>query len=246
MEPGSCDGRRRLAAAATGAAVAAMLVFYTNQMLRGPLALARAIHAQDAAGVRRAVALGTDPNCPLGPFGDPPLVAAARDSNAAVVAELAGAGSCLEARDGQGRSPVAVACIAGNTPALAALLGQGANPDSALRSGAHALHEAAGMPGAGAEMSALLLGCGADPNARDGSGQTPLHVASRSGAAAATGVLLARGADPRLREVDGRTAADLAEANGHHDLAALLREAEAGRLAPAPASESAAAGAESR
>jgi ankyrin repeat protein len=56
-------------------------------------------------------------------------------------------------------------------------------------------------------------------------GATPLSLASSVGNDAAVRTLLGAGADPTLAQCDGRTALDLALANGHEEVASLLREA---------------------
>jgi ankyrin repeat protein len=87
------------------------------------------------------------------------------------------------------------------------------------------LHSAAASHVSGAECVHLLLAAGADPNARQGGGFVPLHAAAQNGDVTMACDLLEHGADPTLATDDGRTALSIAEAEGHDEVAALLREA---------------------
>lgn len=80
-----------------------------------------------------------------------------------------------------------------------------------------------------ADIVQLLLAAGADPNAATRAGRaTPLHRAAYTGSAAVVRLLLSGGADPTARDSDGQTPLHKAEARGHAEVAALLREAAPG------------------
>ncbi len=84
------------------------------------------------------------------------------------------------------------------------------------------LHAAAA--GRHLEVCRLLLGAGANVNATQHGGYTPLHESAQSGDVELTELFLSAGADPSLRSDAGETPAEVAEAAGHHDLAARIRE----------------------
>jgi len=84
------------------------------------------------------------------------------------------------------------------------------------------LHAAAA--GRHLEVCRLLLGAGADVNATQHGGYTPLHESAQSGDIELTELFLSAGADTSLRSDAGETPAAVAEAAGHHDLAARIRE----------------------
>jgi ankyrin repeat protein len=90
------------------------------------------------------------------------------------------------------------------------------------------LHAAAA--GRQLEVCRMLVAAGADVNATQHGGYTPLHEAAQHGDVEMVELFVSAGADPTLRVEDGRSAADLAEAAGHHDVAARLREVAAARV----------------
>lgn len=71
-----------------------------------------------------------------------------------------------------------------------------------------------------------LLQAGADLNRQDYVGETPIHKAARAGSAECITTLLLQGAKADLRNANGLTAADLARAQGFHDCAQLLSNAQ--------------------
>ena len=70
----------------------------------------------------------------------------------------------------------------------------------------------------------MLLGAGADVNATQHGGYTPLHEAAQSGDVELAELFLSAGADPTILSDAAETPAEIAEAAGHHDLAARIRE----------------------
>ena len=137
-------------------------------------------------------------------------------------------------------TPLHHAAMAGDTDAIAAQLGAGADPDAQNAAGRTALHEAA--LGGHTEAIITLLDAGADPNAKDIDGTTPLHAAARHCHTKATIALLDGGANPDVQDGMGRTpsrmAYDRCHTTAQDELArarARLAEAEA-RLAEAEAS----------
>lgn len=89
------------------------------------------------------------------------------------------------------------------------------------------LHAAAA--GRHVELCRLLLAAGADVDATQHGGFTPLHEAAQVGDVEMVELFLSAGADPVARAEEGATPAELAEAAGHHDVAARIREVAAGR-----------------
>ena len=137
------------------------------------------------------------------------------------------AGADLEARAGNGETPLHVAAAVGNAGAVAALANQGADLEALGRDGLTPLHRAAAL--GNAEAVTTLLEAGADPNARDEYSQTPLNFAATVGNAEAVAALLEAGADPNLRAVNGTTPLDYVD---NEVVRALL---EAAGAAPTPA-----------
>jgi len=74
----------------------------------------------------------------------------------------------------------------------------------------------------------LLLDVGADVNAKQHGGFTPLHAPAQNGDRDMVELFLSRGADPSMLTDEGKTAADIAAAQGHIEIAAMLRAVAAG------------------
>jgi ankyrin repeat protein len=66
-------------------------------------------------------------------------------------------------------------------------------------------------------------------NATQHGGYTPLHEAAQHGDIELVELFLSAGADPSIRQDDGETPAETAEAAGHVDIAARIREVAATR-----------------
>ncbi len=130
----------------------------------------------------------------------------------------------VNARSGDGWTPLHLAGFFGHGPAAELLLSRGA--DVAAISGGQErntpLHAAlAGADDHGVVMALLALG--ADPNAVAANGYRPIHVAASRGDDEMVRLLIEHGADPRAAMGDGKTAADIASDRGHEGTAALLR-----------------------
>src|SRR5258706_6424945 len=114
-------------------------------------------------------------------------------------------GAAVNARQGEGRTPLYLAASLGDgTAMLKFLLEQGADPRIATANGITPLMAAAVR----GDVAALLLiaGKNMDVNLKDGAGETALMFAATNGSADAVGFLLDRGADARVRSKRNETA----------------------------------------
>jgi len=86
--------------------------------------------------------------------------------------------SCINTPDSLGRSPLHWAVIQGNTSAIEALLGRGADPNSTDKEQMSPLHEVCQAPQSSQVGCArLLIDAGVDVDARDSWGRTALRIA---------------------------------------------------------------------
>jgi ankyrin repeat protein len=110
------------------------------------------------------------------------------------------------------------------------LLGAGADPRPASRSGGFTpLHSAVATDAGAAdiEIVRMLLDKGADPNARSQSGSTPLHTVAFTGDRASLDLLLSRGADATVKNAQGKTPIKVASERRHEEIARVLKERSA-------------------
>lgn len=132
--------------------------------------------------------------------------------------------SLVNATSADGFHPLGLACFFGNESIARLLVDAGADvhvaSSNAMR--VQPIHAAAARRSTA--LVRLLLERGADPNARQHLGYVALHAAAQHGDTLTAEVLQASGADPKLKCDDGKTPADIAEAAGHADLAARLRQ----------------------
>lgn len=134
-----------------------------------------------------------------------PLLVAASADDPRVVKLLLAHGAEVNARNGDGWTPLMKACWLGCTENVKLLLAAGAATEVAiaggsLKPGYTALHFAAN--GGETEIVRLLLEAGAEANARDSENATPLRIAKTREVAA---LLIAHGAEVNTRDNDGWT-----------------------------------------
>ncbi|KQQ45070.1 hypothetical protein ASF61_20770 [Duganella sp. Leaf126] len=161
--------------------------------------LFRAVQMNRAAGVKKSLAAGVDPNArDLG--GETALIVAIRnDANDAATVLMDQPGVELEAKAPNGNTALMMAAFRRNQPLVVDLIRRGAriNPPT-HQPGWTALHYAAA--GGSAEITSLLLDHQAAIDAESPSGMTPLMMAAREGQEDAVKVLLARGANAALKD----------------------------------------------
>jgi ankyrin repeat protein len=135
--------------------------------------------------------------------GNTPLHHAARSSDPGVAALLRDAAAELDARNGEGVTPLGIACAAGNWRLARFLLERGAKAEPA---GAQpALLAAAGTEEDDPAGVQLLLRHKARVDTRGAHGRSALHEAARAGHAEILAALLAAGATVEARDQAGIT-----------------------------------------
>ena len=160
------------------------------------------------------------------PAAEPPeangrdLIDAARRGDAAVVEALLGAGTDVDATEGDGSTALLWASHRDDADTARRLLDAGAAVDAANDLGATPLWAASQNGSAG--LVGLLLKAGADPDLALLSGETPAMVAARAGSADVVEQLAGAGADLDRRGSRGQTALMWAVAQHHADVVAAL------------------------
>jgi len=152
--------------------------------------------------VMTLLANGADPRA-SDADGNTPLHHAARSSDPGVAALLRDAAAELDVLNGDGITPLGMACAAGNWRLARFLLERGAKPEPA--GATPALLAAAGSEEDDAAGVQLLLKHKAKVGARDAHGRSALHEAALAGNLEALDALLAAGADVHAVDDDGRT-----------------------------------------
>lgn len=128
-----------------------------------------------------------------------------------------------ESVDGQGRTAVQLAALAGNEDILRALIEHRARLTHRDRVGNTALGYAAANGHEGAVQ--VLLDAKAPIDQENRQGMTPLMLAAAAGRHAVVRLLLERGADAARRDFTGRTALEWAERNRRQVVVRVLRAA---------------------
>lgn len=131
----------------------------------------------------------------------------------------------VNARTGDGWTPLMFAIINGHTEAARLLLKRDADVDAENNKGWTALRFAISM--GDVEGVQLLLSAGADINARDQEGNTALMQASRENSTECVRILVNSGADVNISNERGETAFTLAAQFNHTSIIEILRRAGA-------------------
>ncbi len=196
-------------------------------MMASPLAQAgayedffRAVERDDARGVTALLQRGFDPNS-VDERGQVGLYLALReDANAVVDALLAHPGLKVDAANRSNETPLMMAALRGNLPAVQKLVARGA---ALAREGWTALHYAASGPSL--EVLSWLATKGAPLEALSPNRTTPLMMAAGYGNADGADVLLKAGANPRARNDAGLDAAAFARRVGRDAVATRIEKA---------------------
>lgn len=180
-----------------------------------------AIRNDDAGTLTNLLGRGFDPNT-RNPKGQPGLtLAIQQQSPKAEKTLLDQPGTDVNALNEAGESPLMMAALKGNLPAMRRLLERGAQVN---QPGWSALHYAATGPDS--QCVQLLLDRGADIEAASPNGTTPLMMAAQYGSEASVDLLLKRGADPKKRNQRNLAAADFAKLAGREALVKRLEPAQ--------------------
>jgi excisionase family DNA binding protein len=131
----------------------------------------------------------------------------------------------VNARTGEGWTPLMFAIINGHTEAAQLLLKRSADIDARNNKGWTALRFAISM--GDVEGVQLLLSAGADINATDQEGNTALMQAARENTAECVRILVNNGADVNISNERGETAFTLAAQFNHTSIIEILRNAGA-------------------
>lgn len=150
------------------------------------------------------------------------FTAAALGDERRLAAILAQDALAAESFQGDGFTPLQLACFFGSVATAKMILERGANPEAVSRNPMElrAIHSAAASRSK--EVMELLLSHGVDVNSAQHGGWTALHAAVNNADLGMTKLLLAGGADPRANNDFDQTPADLARAKGDEALLRLL------------------------
>jgi ankyrin repeat protein len=190
----------------------------------------KAAEMNDPRTVRSLLARGVNPNLADSRGRTAVFTAVREGSLQALEALLAESTLEVDEPNADGETPLMLAAIRGDLPAVKALVKRGA---AINRKGWTPLHYACSGPDNG--VAAFLIAQGAALNARSDNGTTPLMMAARYGNGDLVPQLLKAGAEPRAANEQELTAADFAVRGGRDVMAAELRRAMAERQRAADA-----------
>ena len=160
------------------------------------------------------VAEASTPEPPTAEAPDIDIHDAAYDGNIEAVKQHLDAGTDVDARDGEGETPLNRAAYEGHKETVELLIAAGADVNAKDRIRCTALHWAA-VDGNN-EIAELLIANAADVNAKGDDGRTPLHVAVVNGHKEIAKLLIAEGAD--VNATDGeRTPLHIAAFKGNKE-----------------------------
>jgi ankyrin repeat protein len=151
-----------------------------------------------------------------------PVLAAVFVDDAHALRAAIAQGEPVDARDGEGRTPLFQALLDGRTSLVRALLASGADPNAVDGRGETPLHVAVRLRRA--SEARLLIQKGALVDAQDANGNTPLWraVFAHQGNEEVIGTLLEHGANPDRPNRDGVTPRALAESVADPEVRQLL------------------------
>ncbi len=124
--------------------------------------------------------------------------------------------SLLESRDGNGSTPLHIACTKGHLELVRYLLTAGADPLAGDNENSTPLHAAA--IGGNTDIAQLLLDRNIDVDIRDDNGMTPLLFAGYRGQREMIDFLVSKGADINARDAGGGAMIHAASYSGNLDL----------------------------
>ncbi len=171
--------------------------------------------------VKQLLARGVDPNA-VDRNGDPALVVAAREGNAATIDALLAAKADVNARNRFQDTALMVGALKGRLGIVKALRKRGAEIEG---TGWTPLIYSA--TGGHDDLVRYLLAEGANVNAQSPNGTSALMMAVREAHSSTVALLLANRADVNHRNQNGASAIDWAKRNDDASMVALLRRAGA-------------------
>lgn len=136
----------------------------------------------------------------------------------------------VDAHQGDGFHPLALACRFRHAEVVKYLLRAGALVNSPTRNKQKTTPLHCAVEARDIEIVRLLLTHNADPNVRKSGGYTPTHIAAQYGDVDILRLLIFYGADTELKTEDGKTPLDLAQEASHTETVALLKSGITKRL----------------
>jgi ankyrin repeat protein len=153
-----------------------------------------------------------------------PMEAAAAGDRARVEAELARDPDYVRRVHAIGWTALHFAAFGGQGAIVTSLIGHGADPDARAKNKFDNTPLQVALLTSQGDVVRILVARGVDVNARQGEGVTALHEAAQNGDASIVQMLLDAGADATVRAgKNAESALDVAVANGHPEVASLLR-----------------------